>query len=144
MGNGNGRSNFNGIPHAVASHVNTLPTSSPARAVMGSTGNGGIVEQLTRSTAEMSPHERSEQADTMRQKLVELAAAHNRLVEVVDQHSKAVDALGAAQEGLVLRHCEALDRLDSLKQQQGVTFNSLVEFCGRSFTARLRWIFLGR
>lgn len=32
----------------------------------------------------------------------------------------------------------------SLTRQQGATFNSLAEFCGRSFLQRLRWLLTGR
>lgn len=40
---------------------------------------------------------------------------------------------------------ERLDkRIDSLATQQGATFNSLTEFCGRSFWQRLRWLVTGR
>lgn len=32
----------------------------------------------------------------------------------------------------------------SLTTQQGATFNSLTEFCGRTFWQRLRWLVTGR
>ena len=88
-------------------------------------GNGtpSLTDRLTRQTADMKPHERSAQADAMRRQLVELTAAHNRLARLVESHG---------------------DKLASLTTQQGATFNSLVEFCGRSLRGRLRWIFTGR
>jgi formiminotetrahydrofolate cyclodeaminase len=113
--------------------------------MMGSTGNGGVVERLTRSTAEMSSHEKSEQADTMRRKLVELAAAHNRLVEAVDQHSKAFDNIAANTVRLVEESNDEANRLlDAQSARVSAANDRHQAFVSRSFMARLRWLVLGR
>jgi hypothetical protein len=135
--------------------------------MMGTTGgNGGVVERLTRSTADMTPHERSEQADTMRQKLVELAAAHNRLVEMVDQQSKAqigtdsavgalipllqvdggfqgIDGLHKSIAALEPLTRETWNRLDGVSARESRLTNQAI-ILRSSFMARLRWLVLGR
>lgn len=45
----------------------------------------------------------------------------------------------------IVRQVEALtQQVTSLTMQQGATFNSLAEFCGRTFWQRLRWLVTGR
>jgi hypothetical protein len=110
--------------------------------MMGTTGNVGVVERLTRSTAEMSSHDRSEQADAMRGKLVELAAAHNRLVAVVDAQSKQVTALTDATDSQLSREKEYNALTGDLASRVGGI--ELTELClSDSFWARLRWLFTG-
>lgn len=63
----------------------------------------------------------------------ELQAIHVRLGELLAQ---------ATEQGRMLQAQQA--KVISLAQMQGVTFNSLAEFCGRALRARLRWIVTGR
>jgi hypothetical protein len=53
-----------------------------------------------------------------------------------------------AQSAVLTEHARTLlqqqTQLDSLRVQQGATFASLAEFCGRNWRGRLRWIVTGK
>ena len=94
-----------------------------------------LVGRLIRQTAEMSAHERSAQADAMRRQLVELTAAHNRLVALVEARHQSSEALIA-----------------KLNDTQSGFNRSLAEhslavvqmFYGRTLWQRVRWVLVGR
>jgi hypothetical protein len=90
-----------------------------------SSGNGesDLSAAAPMPTAQLSAFQRSEQTDRMIAQIQALTAQGNALVQSVNGHTAAIVAL---------------------TQQQGVTFNSLAEFCGRGFLQRVRWLVTGR
>lgn len=59
------------------------------------------------------------------------------IIEAINATARQVNFLTPALRSM-------RDEIASLRTQQGATFNSLAEFCGRSFWQRLRWVFTGR
>lgn len=71
-------------------------------------------------------------------------AMGEQAVEVIAAHSERLLVLESRVDGLAPPLNEHQHQIDSLKRQQGATFNALEEFCNRSILARLRWLLTGR
>jgi hypothetical protein len=67
-----------------------------------------------------------------------------RLSARLDDIEPVVERLLANEAKLIADALTVDARVSSLTQQQGATFNSLAEFCGRGWRGRLRWLVTGR